>query len=148
MDLKSIKKTNTSRTKRFRVGRGPGSGLGKTCGRGQNGYGSRSGCGGKLGFEGGQMPLYRRLPKKGFSNALFKKTYSIINLRDLSVFKDGDTVDLDAAKTHKLVKDNASNLKVLGSGEIDIKLTVRADMFSKSARSKIEAAGGQVEEIR
>ncbi len=94
------------------------------------------------------MPLYRRLPKKGFSNALFKKTYSIINLRDLSVFKDGDTVDLDAAKTHKLVKDNASNLKVLGSGEIDIKLTVRADMFSKSARSKIEAAGGQVEEIR
>lgn len=148
MDLKSIKNTDTSRTKKFRVGRGPGSGLGKTCGRGQNGLGSRSGSGGKLGFEGGQMPLYRRLPKKGFTNARFKTTYSILNLNDLKVFNDGDEVDLDAAKTHRLVKKNASNLKILGSGDIDKKLTVKANRFSATAREKIEAAGGKIEEIK
>lgn len=148
MDLNTIKKTNTSRKKSVRVGRGPGSGLGKTCGRGQNGQGSRSGTGGKLGFEGGQMPIYRRLPKKGFSNARFKVTYSTINIRDLKVFNDGDEVTLKSAKAHKLVKDNASNLKVLGSGDLKSKLTVKANKFSASARQKIEAAGGVVEEIK
>ena len=147
MDLKTIKKTKTSRKKRTRVGRGPGSGLGKTCGRGMNGYGSRSGSGGKLGFEGGQMPLYRRLPKKGFSNHPFKKVFSIVNVRDLKVFKDGETVDLEAVKAHRLVKDNATNLKILGSGELGIKLTVKANKFSESARQKIESAGGAVEEL-
>ena len=148
MDLKRIKKTNTSRTKKFRVGRGPGSGLGKTCGRGENGQGSRSGSGGKLGFEGGQMPLYRRIPKKGFNNARFKTTYSILNLRDLKVFNDGDAVDLEAAKALKLVKKNAANLKILGTGDLDKKLTVKANRFSATARQKIEAAGGQIEEIK
>jgi large subunit ribosomal protein L15 len=148
MDLKAIKKTKVSRKKRVRVGRGPGSGLGKTCGRGQNGYGSRSGSGGKLGHEGGQMPLYRRLPKKGFTNARFKTTYATLNVRDLKVFNEGDTVDLASAKAHKLLKKNASNLKVLGSGELNIKLKVKADRFSSSAREKIEKAGGVVEEIR
>lgn len=147
MDLKTIKQTKTSREKSTRVGRGPGSGLGKTCGRGQKGYGSRSGSGGKLGFEGGQMPLYRRLPKKGFNNALFRKTYSILNVRDLKAFQDGETVDLESAKVRKLVKDNATNLKILGSGELKTKLTVRANRFSDTARQKIEAAGGVVEEI-
>lgn len=148
MDLKTVKQAKTSRGKRFRVGRGPGSGLGKTCGRGQKGYGSRSGTGGKLGFEGGQMPLYRRLPKKGFSNARFRKTYAILNVRDLKVFSDGDTVDLKAAKARNLVKKNAGNLKILGAGELSIKLTVRADRFSEAARRKIEAAGGATEEIQ
>jgi large subunit ribosomal protein L15 len=147
MDLKEIKQTETSRTKRFRVGRGPGSGLGKTCGRGQNGYGSRSGSGGKLGFEGGQMPLYRRLPKKGFTNARFKSTYSILNIRDLKDFHAGDTVDLESAKSRNLVKKKASNLKILGAGELEVKLTVKANRFSETARRKIEAAGGVVEEI-
>lgn len=148
MDLKTIKKTVTSREKKFRVGRGPGSGLGKTCGRGQNGYGSRSGCGGKLGFEGGQMPLYRRLPKKGFTNALFKTTYSILNVRDLETFNADEVVDLEAAKAKKLVKLKANNLKILGVGDLTKKLTVKANKFSATARQKIEAAGGVVEEIK
>ncbi|MBU0754767.1 MAG: 50S ribosomal protein L15 [Planctomycetes bacterium] len=148
MDLKIIKKTETSREKSTRVGRGLGSGLGKTCGRGMNGQGSRSGTGGKLGFEGGQMPIYRRLPKKGFTNDRFKVIYSTINIRDLGGFQDGDPVDLAAAKTHKLVKENATNLKILGSGDLKIKLKVKANKFSASARQKIEAAGGTVEEIR
>ena len=147
MDLKEIKQTETYRTKRFRVGRGPGSGLGKTCGRGQNGYGSRSGSGGKLGFEGGQMPLYRRLPKKGFTNARFKITFSILNIRDLKDYEAGDTVDLESAKSRNLVKKKASNLKILGVGELEVKLTVKANRFSETARRKIEAAGGVVEEI-
>jgi large subunit ribosomal protein L15 len=148
MDLKTIKQTKTSRVKKFRVGRGPGSGLGKTCGRGQKGYGSRSGCGGKLGFEGGQMPLYRRLPKKGFSNARFKTTFATINVRDLKVFQAGDTVDLESAKAQNLIKKNASNLKILGTGELGTTLTVRANRFTESARKKIEAAGGTIEEVR
>ncbi len=148
MDLKTIKQTDTCRTKRFRVGRGPGSGLGKTCGRGQNGYGSRSGSGGKLGFEGGQMPLYRRLPKKGFSNARFKLCYSTLNIRDLTVFAAGETVDLEAAKARNLVKKNAANLKILGVGDLEVKLTVKANRFSDTARRKIEAAGGVAEEIQ
>lgn len=147
MDLKTIKVTKTSREKKFRVGRGPGSGLGKTCGRGHKGYGSRSGSGGKLGFEGGQMPLYRRLPKKGFTNARFKKFYDILNIRDFKAFNDGEVVDLEAAKAKNLVKKNASELKVLGSGELSIKLTVKAKKFSETARRKIEEAGGKVEEI-
>lgn len=148
MDLKTIKTTDTSRTKKFRVGRGPGSGLGKTCGRGQNGYGSRSGASGKLGFEGGQMPIYRRLPKKGFSNAPFKKTFTILNVRDLTTFGDGDEVDLEKAKAQKLINEKATNLKILGAGELNVKLTVKANKFSASARQKIEAAGGTVEEIK
>ena len=148
MDLKSVKQAKTSREKRFRVGRGPGSGLGKTCGRGQKGYGARSGTGGKLGFEGGQMPLYRRLPKKGFSNARFKQTYAILNIRDLKGFSDGDTVDLESAKTRNLVKKNATNLKILGAGELSVKITVKANRFSDAARRKIEAAGGTAEEIK
>lgn len=147
MDLKAIKTTKTSREKSVRVGRGPGSGLGKTCGRGEKGYGARSGSGGKLGFEGGQMPLYRRLPKKGFSNARFKHTYSILNIRDFKVYNDGDVVDLDSARAKKLVKKNAWNLKILGSGDLNIKLTVKANKFSDTARRKIEEAGGKIEEI-
>ena len=148
MDLKNIKKTKVSRTKSVRVGRGLGSGLGKTCGRGTKGHGSRSGSGGKLGFEGGQMPLYRRMPKKGFTNALFKTTYTTINVRDLKVFAEGDQVDLAAVKEKNLVKRNAVNLKILGAGDLDTKLIVKANRFSETARQKIEAAGGTVEEIQ
>jgi large subunit ribosomal protein L15 len=94
------------------------------------------------------MPLYRRLPKKGFTNARFKTTFSILNLSDLKVFNDGDEVDLEAAKAQKLVKKNATNLKILGSGDLDRKLTVKANRFSATARQKIEAAGGKIEEIK
>ena len=148
MDLKDVKSKGSAHHRSKRVGRGPGSGKGKTCGRGQKGYGSRSGSGGKVGFEGGQMPIYRRLPKRGFTNAPFKVTYSTVNVGDLAGFSAGETVDLAAVKAKGLVKKNAKLLKILGGGELGSKLTVRADRFSASARQKIEAAGGEAVEIR
>ncbi len=146
VDLKEIKHKNSGHKKKKRVGRGPGSGLGKTSGRGMKGYGSRSGSGGKLGFEGGQMPLYRRLPKRGFTNAPFKVVYSTVNVSGLNSFEEGSVVDLDGIKKKGLVRKNARMLKVLGGGEIDKKLKVKAHKFSAAARKKIEAAGGEIEE--
>jgi large subunit ribosomal protein L15 len=111
-----------------------------------NGQGSRSGVSGGLGFEGGQMPLYRRLPKRGFTNAEFRVTYSIVNVKDLAAaFPQGGAIDLAIVKGAHLVKKNASRLKVLGKGEIGVALTIKADRVSASARTKIEAAGGSVE---
>ena len=132
----------------MRVGRGPGSGKGKTCGRGTKGYGSRSGSGGKVGFEGGQMPLYRRQPKRGFTNAPFKVTYTTVNVGDLRVLDEGTVVDLSLLREKGFVKKNARRLKILGGRELDRKLFVKADRFSASARRKIEEAGGEIEENR
>lgn len=144
MRLHELKKAEGSTKAPKRVGRGQGSGLGTTAGRGMNGQNSRSGGGVRLGFEGGQMPLYRRLPKRGFTNH-FAKEYAEVNVNDLNRFEDGAVVDcavLEAAGVVKQVKDG---VKVLGNGELTKKLTVKAAKFSKSAAEKIEAAGGKVE---
>ncbi|MDD3613806.1 MAG: 50S ribosomal protein L15 [Clostridiales bacterium] len=129
-----------------RKGRGPGSGLGKTAGRGQKGQKSRSGSGIKPGFEGGQMPLIRRLPKRGFTN-IFAKVYSIVNIKDLEVFEADTIVTPELLKEAGLIKKLSDNIKVLGDGELSKKLTVQAHKFSKSAQEKIEALGGRAEVI-
>ena len=146
MNLQTVKTPAVALKRSRRVGRGPGSGRGCTAGRGNKGQGSRSGTGGGLGYEGGQMPLYRRLPKRGFTNAVFKVSYDIVNVKDLAAaFPKGGEIDLAALKQAQLVKKNASRLKVLGKGEIRVALKVKADRVSASARVKIEAAGGSVE---
>jgi len=146
MNLQDVKYPGSALKKPRRVGRGTGSGRGCTAGRGNKGQGSRSGTGGKFGFEGGQMPLARRLPKRGFTNALFKTTYAIVNVADLATaFPQGGAVDLEAVKAAHLVKRKASTLKVLGKGDIHVPVKVVADRVSGTARQKIEAAGGSVE---
>ena len=129
-----------------RKGRGTGSGWGKTAGRGQDGQNSRSGGGVRPGFEGGQMPLARRLPKRGFTN-IFAKTYNEVNVKDLNVFADGDTVNPKALKEKGLIRKLNDGTKILGEGALERKLTVQAQKFSKSAQEKIEAAGGKAEVI-
>lgn len=141
MELSNLKPNKGSRHAKKRIGRGPGSGHGKTAGRGENGQKSRTGYSRKLGFEGGQMPLQRRLPKRGFTN-IFKVTYAVVNLSDLEKFESGATVDRDALRKAGLVGGGRRKIKVLGNGEISKNLTVHADRFSESARQKIEAAGG------
>ena len=132
----------------WRKGRGPGSGNGKTGGRGHKGQNARTGGGVRPGFEGGQIPLYRRLPKRGFTNSLFKKEYAIINLETLDkLFNDGDAVSMEVLLEKGIVKKELNGLKVLGRGEITKKLTVKATIFSASAKEKIEAAGGKAEVI-
>lgn len=128
----------------WRKGRGPGSGNGKTAGKGHKGQNARSGGGVRPGFEGGQIPLYRKLPKRGFTNR-FAVKYCVINLDVLNKFEDGAVVDLDILKGCGLVKDNYASLKVLGNGELSKKITVKATVFSASAKEKIEAAGGKIE---
>lgn len=141
MDLSNLKPKKGSRHAKKRIGRGPGSGQGKTAGRGEKGQKSRSGFSRTLGFEGGQMPLQRRLPKRGFTN-IFRTAYAILNLSDLEErFESGATVDRDALRKAGLLR-GARKVKVLGDGDLTKKLTVHADKFSKSAREKIEAAGG------
>ena len=125
---------------RKRVGRGVGSGLGKTSGRGENGQKSRSGYSHKAGFEGGQLPLFRRLPKRGFSNAKFKTTYAVINLSDLNKFDDNATVTPELLKEMGLVKNQLDGIKVLGNGKLEKKLTVKANLFTNSAITKIECS--------
>lgn len=144
MDLKSVCEKGTKYKTRMRVGRGIGSGKGKTCGRGHKGWGARSGSSRRPGYEGGQMPIYRRVPIRGFTNARFRTEYTIINVDSLSGFADGDTVDLDAILARGLVSLNTKLLKVLGDGKLERKLTVRAHKFSKSAAEKIAKAGGTV----
>ncbi len=147
--LHNLKPSRGATKKAKRVGRGHGSGLGKTSGRGQKGQKSRSGWKGgtRPGFEGGQTPLYMRFPKRGFSNAPFKVEYEIVNVKDLDrKFNDGDTVDIEAMKRAGLVKRRLP-VKVLGDGDIGKRLTVKAHKFSSSAREKIEAAGGVCEEV-
>ena len=128
----------------YRKGRGPGSGNGKTAGKGHKGQNARSGGGVRPGFEGGQLPLYRKLPKRGFKNH-FAVNYAIVNVSALDVFNDGDTVNLDALMAKGIIKKSLDGLKVLGNGEITKKLTVEASIFSASAKEKIEAAGGKTE---
>ena len=132
---------------RTRVGRGIGSGLGKTSGRGHKGQKARSGGGVRRGFEGGQTPLYRRLPKRGFSNANFKVEYAVINLSDLNRFDNDTVVTPELLKETGIVKKQLSGIKVLGNGVLEKKLTVKAHKFSMTAKEKIEAAGGKVEVI-
>ena len=147
MDLKTVCDKGTKFTARKRVGRGVGSGSGKTSGRGHKGWGARSGAPRRPGYEGGQMPIYRRVPKRGFTNARFRKEYTVINVDKLDAFADGEVVDLAAVLSKGLASMNTNLFKVLGNGELARKLTVRAQKFSKSARAKIEAAGGSVVEL-
>ena len=129
----------------YRKGRGPGSGNGKTAGKGHKGQNARSGGGVRLGFEGGQLPLYRKLPKRGFNNK-FATNYAIVNVAALNdKFEDGETVNLETLKAKGIVKKPLDGLKVLGNGEITKKLTVEAKVFSATAKEKIEAAGGKAE---
>jgi len=136
---------STHKTKR--IGRGPGSGRGKTAGRGSKGMWSRSGSSQKRGFEGGQMPLHRRLPKRGFTN-IFKKEIAVVNVSDLERFDNGVTVDEGALRKVGLVKGHADGIKILGNGKLTKKLTVHAHKFSGTARKHIEAAGGTCQEIQ
>ena len=130
-----------------RLGRGVGSGWGKTAGRGTKGYNSRSGGGVRPGYEGGQMPIQRRLPKRGFTN-IFRKRIAAINIRDLLTFKSGSLVDEDALVKAGLIKGKKDGIKLLGQGEISIALNVKLSHVSKSAREKIEAAGGSIEVVQ
>ena len=133
---------------RKRVGRGPGSGLGITAGRGENGQKSRSGASIPAWFQGGQTPLYRRLPKRGFNNAKFRTEYATINLSDLNkYFNDGEEVTPEILKEKGIIKKQLCGVKVLGNGELEKKLTIRANRFSSSAVTKIESAGGKAEVI-
>jgi large subunit ribosomal protein L15 len=149
MNLAEAKALGLKYPERKRIGRGIGSGLGKTSGRGHKGAKSRSGWSRRLGWEGGQMPLFRRLPKVGFNNKIFKKVYTVVNVSDLEAFDNGSVVDLAAILSKGLTsKEKQSNLlKVLGDGSISKKLTVKADAVTASARVKIEQAGGTVELI-
>jgi len=144
MNLADVRAAYIPRTKRKRVGRGTGSGVGKTAGRGVKGQQSRSGGGTPPGFEGGQMPLYRRLPKRGFNNSKFRTVYAIVNVGQLEgAFEDGATVDSGSIREARLVNAKTGPIKVLGGGELTKKLNITADRFSESAKRKIEAAGGQ-----
>lgn len=147
MKLHELSPAAGSTKKAWRKGRGPGSGNGKTAGRGHKGQNARSGGGVRTGFEGGQIPLYRRLPKRGFTNDVFKKEYAIINVETLDKFNDGDVVSIETLVNEGIIKKELCGLKVLGRGEITKKLTVKATIFSASAKEKIEAAGGKVEVI-
>ena len=146
MKLHELKAAEGSTKNRKRKGRGRATGQGTTAGRGMNGQNSRSGGGVRLGFEGGQMPLYRRLPKRGFTN-IFAKEYSEVNVTDLNRFEADAVVDLALMKQVGLVNQVKDGVKILGNGELNKKLTVKAAKFSKSAIEKIEAAGGKVEVI-
>jgi large subunit ribosomal protein L15 len=143
MKLHELRPPEGSRKKRRRVGRGEGSGSGKTAGRGTKGQNARSGGGVSVGFEGGQMPLQRRIPKRGFTN-IFGKEYEIINVKDLRNFASGETIDREKLREAGLVKKSVG-LKLLGVGEISHPLTIRVDKVSRTAREKIEAVGGRIE---
>ena len=148
MKLHELSPAHGSTKSAWRKGRGVGSGNGKTAGRGHKGQNARTGGGVRPGFEGGQMPLYRRLPKRGFTNSLFKKEYAIINLETLDkLFNDGDAVSMETLLEKGVIRKELNGLKVLGRGEITKKLTVKAAIFSASAKEKIEAAGGKAEVI-
>ena len=145
MKLHELSPAEGSVRESYRKGRGPGSGNGKTAGKGHKGQNARSGGGVRPGFEGGQLPLYRKLPKRGFNNAKFAKVYAIVNVAALNVFEDGAVVDLEALLAKKIVRKANDGLKVLGNGELTKKLTVKATVFSATAKEKIEAAGGKIE---
>ena len=145
LDLSNLSPYPGSTKQKKRLGRGQGTGHGKTAGRGHKGYKSRSGSSIRPGFEGGQMPLQRRLPKRGFTN-IFKKEFAIVNVKDLEVFEADAVVDRDSLVARGLIGRKHDLVKVLGTGELSKKLTVKVDKVSAAARGKIEAAGGKVEE--
>jgi len=147
MKLHELRHSEGAVKARKRLGRGSSSGTGKTSGRGDKGQNSRSGGGVRPGFEGGQLPLYKRLPKRGFSNAEFKIRYATVNVSDLNRFEDGTVVSPELLKEIGMVKNQLNGIKVLGNGSIDKKLTVRANKFSETAKKAIEAAGGKAEVI-
>jgi large subunit ribosomal protein L15 len=146
MKLHELSSATGARHTRKRVGRGIGSGMGKTSTRGHKGQNARSGGGVRPGFEGGQNPLYRRLPKRGFNNP-FRKEYAIVNLEDLNSFAAGTEVTPEVLLETGILKSPKDGIKILGNGEITVKLTVKANKFSQSAVEKIQAAGGQTEVI-
>ena len=144
MKLHELSPAEGSAKDSYRKGRGPGSGNGKTAGKGHKGQNARSGGGVRPGFEGGQIPLYRKHPKRGFNNK-FAKVYTVVNVEQLNVFEDGAVVDLDALMAKRIVRKVVDGVKILGNGELTRKLTVKATVFSASAKEKIEAAGGKIE---
>ena len=144
MKLHELQPAAGSTTAPKRLGRGVGSGLGKTSGKGHKGAKARSGGGKRSGFEGGQMPLYRRVPKRGFNN-IYRTEYAIDNVGRLEIFEDGAVVTVDTLKEAGLVKKTLDGVKILGNGELTKKLTVQADMFTEAAKQKIEALGGKAE---
>ncbi|MBW1892760.1 MAG: 50S ribosomal protein L15 [Deltaproteobacteria bacterium] len=146
MKLNNLTPVAGSRKVGKRKGRGPGSGNGTTAGRGTKGHNSRSGGGVRPGFEGGQMPIHRRLPKRGFTN-IFKKEYALINIRDLSRFEPGNPIDEAALIKEGLIKGQYTGVKLLGQGEIDKPFVVKVNKASKAALTKVEAAGGKVEVV-
>ncbi len=147
MKLHELKKNEGATFRKKIVGRGSGSGLGKTSGRGQKGQNARSGGGVSPVFEGGQLPLYRRLPKRGFSNHDFKTVYAVINVGDLNVFNDGDVVTPALLKEKGIVKKQLNGIKILGNGTLEKKITIQAHRFSSSALRKIEESGSKAEVI-
>ena len=147
MKLHDLSPAQGSKFGSKRVGRGPGSGLGKTSGRGHKGQNARSGGGVRPGFEGGQNPLYRRLPKRGFNNDRFATVYAIVNLNQLNVFADGTEVTPELLLSQGILKNPKDGIKILGNGELKANLTVKAHKFSESAVQKIQAAGGKTEVI-
>ena len=147
MKLHELSPPSRSRKMSRRLGRGVGTGRGKTAGRGTKGYNSRSGGGVRPGYEGGQMPIQRRLPKRGFTN-IFRKRIAVINIRDLLTFKSGSLVDEDALVKAGLIKGKKDGIKLLGQGDISIALNVKLSHVSKNAREKIEAAGGSIEVVQ
>lgn len=146
MKLHDLQPAPGSQTRAKRLGRGTGSGLGKTSGKGHKGAKARSGGGKGPGFEGGQMPLMRRIPKSGFKNP-FRKEYAIVNVSALELFEDGATVTIEMLRAAGLVNNLKDGVKILGNGELTRKLTVQADRFTGSAKEKIEQAGGKAEEV-
>ncbi|GGO08751.1 50S ribosomal protein L15 [Saccharibacillus kuerlensis] len=146
MKLHELSPAPGSTKERKRIGRGTSSGTGKTAGRGHKGQNARSGGGVRPGFEGGQNPLYRRLPKRGFVNPT-RKEYAIVNIEELNNFAENTEVTPELLKEQGIVKDTKSGIKILGNGDVTVKLTVKASKFSQSAVEKIEAAGGKTEVI-
>ena len=147
MKLNELRPAEGSVQERYRKGRGPGSGNGKTAGKGHKGQNARSGGGVRPGFEGGQFPIYRQLPKRGFNNKRFATVYATINVSELNRFEDGAIVDIETLLAARVIRKAQDGLKVLGNGEITKKLTVKAAKFSAAAKEKIEAAGGSCEEV-
>ena len=146
MKLNELSPAQGSAKAAYRKGRGAGSGNGKTAGKGHKGQNARSGGGVRVGFEGGQLPLYRKLPKRGFKNR-FAVNYAVVNVAALNRFEDGAVVDAEALKAAKLVRKELDGVKILGNGELTKKLTVKATVFSATAKEKREAAGGKTEEV-
>jgi len=146
MKLHELKPNAGATHYKKRVGRGNGSGLGKTAGRGHNGQNSRSGGGVRLGFEGGQTPLFKRLPKKGFTNP-FRKEFAVVNLSDLNRYEADTEITPEILLKDRIIRKELSGVKILGRGKLEVKLTVKAHKFSASAKEAIEAAGGTVEVI-